>query len=186
MSAADANPANGGRTLVAGIGNVLRGDDGFGPAVVRALHQAADVPATIRAVEMGIGGIALVHELMDGYESLVIVDAVDRGGAPGTLYVLDVDVPQLDTLSPADRHELTGDMHQAVPERALIIARAAGVLPSHVRIIGCQPLETEEFSTQLSRAVAAAVPRAIDAILACSTVETQERCARRRESRPSP
>ena len=154
------------RTLVAGIGNLLRGDDGFGPAVVHALLASPDVPQTIRAVEMGIGGIALVHELMDGYDALVIVDAVDRGGAPGTLYVLDVDVPEVGDLSPAERHELTGDMHQAVPDRALIIARAAGVLPPHVRIIGCQPLETEEFSTELSDVVAAAVPRALEAILA--------------------
>lgn len=153
------------RTLVAGIGNLLRGDDGFGPAVVRALIETKTIPETMRAVEMGIGGIALVHELMNGYDSLVIVDAVDRGGAPGTLYVLDVTVPEVGDLSPAERHELTGDMHQAVPERALVVARAAGVLPPRIRIIGCQPLETDEFSTDLSAPVAAAVPLAIAAIL---------------------
>ena len=69
------------RILVAGIGNVLRGDDGFGPAVVQALLARGALPAGVHAVELGIGGVGLVHELMDGYDAVVIVDAVDRGGA---------------------------------------------------------------------------------------------------------
>jgi hydrogenase maturation protease len=153
------------RLLVAGVGNVLRGDDGFGPAVVQALAARDDLPPGIRVVETGIGGIGLVHELMDGYDALVLVDAVERGGEPGSLYVLDVQVPEVDELSAGERYELSTDLHQAVPSRALILARAAGVLPPVVRMIGCQPLETDELCTELSPEVQQAVRKAVGVIL---------------------
>ncbi|MDQ4077538.1 MAG: hydrogenase maturation protease [Chloroflexota bacterium] len=153
------------RVLVAGVGNVLRGDDGFGPAVVQALADSGQLPPEVHTVETGIGGIGLVQQLMDGYDVLVLVDAVDRGGAPGSLYVLEPQVPDVASIPPLERHELTSDMHQAVPGRALIIARAVGVLPPVVRIIGCQPAETEEFSLELSPTVQGVVPAAVEAIL---------------------
>jgi hydrogenase maturation protease len=154
------------RILVAGVGNMLRGDDGFGPAVVRALEAAGGLPPSVRLVELGIGGIGLVHELMDGYDTLILVDAVDRGGAPGSLYMLEPEVLDAAALPVAERCELSADMHQAVPERALVMARAAGVLPPLVRIIGCQPAETEDFSTALSPPIQAAVPAAVEMVLA--------------------
>ena len=153
------------RILFAGIGNVLRGDDGFGPAVVQALLARGALPAGVHAVELGIGGVGLVHELMDGYDAVVIVDAVDRGGAPGAVYVLEPEVPQIERIAAADRQAL-GDVHEAVPARALVLARAAGVLPPVVRIIGCQPAETDELSMSLSAAVEPAVAIAVDHILA--------------------
>ena len=149
------------RILVVGIGNVLRGDDGFGPAVIEALRGR--IPENVRLTEMGIGGVGLVHELMEGYDALIVVDAVDRGGAPGSLYVLEPSVPEAGAIPPPQRHL---DMHEAVPANALIVARAAGVLPSMVRIVGCQPAATEEFATTLSTPVAATVPSAADAVLA--------------------
>ena len=152
------------RILIAGIGNVLRGDDGFGPAVVQALLARGPLPSGVHAVELGIGGIGLVHELMDGYDALVIVDAVDRGGAPGTVYVLDPDVPDIDQIAAADRLTL-GDVHETVPARALVLARAAGVLPPTIRIIGCQPAETDDLSMDLSPTIQPAVAMAIDHIL---------------------
>lgn len=153
------------RLLVAGVGNVLRGDDGFGPAVVQALLAREDLPESFRAVEMGIGGVGLVHELMDGYDALIIIDAVDRGGAPGSLYVLDVSVPELHELSDAECYRLSTDLHQAVPNRSLVLARAAGVLPPTVRMIGCQPEEIDEFCTRLSSAVHAAIAPAVEAVM---------------------
>jgi hydrogenase maturation protease len=153
------------RILVAGIGNVLRGDDGFGPAVVQALLARGALPPGVHAVELGIGGVGLVHELMDGYDAVVIVDAVDRGGAPGAVYVLEPEVPHIEQIAAADRQAL-GDAHEALPARALVLARAAGVLPPVVRIIGCQPAETEELSLSLSAVVEPAVAVAIDHILA--------------------
>jgi hydrogenase maturation protease len=150
--------------LIAGVGNVLRGDDGFGPAVVRAL-QAGPLPAGARCVELGIGGIGLVHELLDGYGALVLLDAVDRGGAPGTLYHLEPEVPDAASIPEAERHGLATDMHQAVPGQGLVLARALGVLPPLVRLIGCQPAETDELSLELSPPVRGAVHEAVRAVL---------------------
>lgn len=153
------------RVLIAGVGNVLRGDDGFGPAVIAALQEAA-LPGDVHLVETGIGGINLVLELLDGYTDLILVDAVDRGGAAGTLFILEPEVPALETFSPLEQHELATDTHQTMPGRILIIARAAGVLPATIRLVGCQPGETEDFSMALTPPVQAAVPTAVAAICA--------------------
>ena len=69
------------RVLVAGVGNMLRRDDGFGPAVAASL---AGLPPGVAVVETGIGGVALLQELLSGYDGLILIDAVDRGAAPGT------------------------------------------------------------------------------------------------------
>lgn len=167
------------RVLVAGVGNILRGDDGFGIAVVQALYADGGLPEGVHGVEVGIGGVGLVLELMDGYDALVLVDAVDRDGAPGTLYVLEPEVPDPMTLPEPERHDLATDMHQAVPWRALVLARAAGVLPPMVRIVGCQPAETEEFSMELSPTVQQRLPAAVHtvrSIVASLTEETEVRC----------
>lgn len=156
------------RVLVAGVGNVLRGDDGFGPAVARELEMSG-LPANVRVVELGIGGINLVRELMDGYDALVIVDLVDRGGAAGELYVLEPDVPEVASLPAGQRHAIS-DLHEAVPERTLLLAKAAGILPPFVRIVGCEPAATEEFSMVLSALVQASVPAAVESVL--SILET--------------
>lgn len=165
----------GDRIIVAGIGNVLRGDDGFGPAVIGALSARADLPETVRLVELGIGGVGLVHELMDGCAMLVIVDAVDRGRAPGSLYVLEAALPPIADLSNDERYRISIDMHETIPERALVVAQAAGVLPAVIRIVGCQPLETETFSTELTPAVRSAVPDAVDAVLSILERHRRER-----------
>lgn len=158
------------RVLVAGVGNILRGDDGFGPAVLRALERALErednYAETVRLVETGTGGINLVLELLDGYDALVIVDAVDRDKPPGSLYVLEPEVPEILSLSEWERHEVATDTHQVVPAQVLIIARAVKALPDIIRIVGCQPAETEELSLALSPAVQQTVPQAVDAILA--------------------
>jgi hydrogenase maturation protease len=157
--------APGRRVLVAGIGNVLRADDGFGVAVVEALAARPDLPAGVRVVEIGIGGIGLVHELMDGYDALVVVDAVDRGGRPGSLYVLEPDVPTVTGMSAEARQDLAADLHQLVPARSLVAAAALGVLPPLVRIVGCQPAETEVLATELTPVVRAALAGAVDLVL---------------------
>jgi hydrogenase maturation protease len=154
------------RALVVGVGNVLRGDDGFGVAVVKRLQAMPEVLARAKVVELGIGGVHLVQELMDGYDLLVLVDAVDRGGDHGRLYVLDLDVPS----SPASAFEtwkvdLT-DMHEAVPEKALVLAKALGVLPKRVLMVGCQPALTDELYIGLTAVVEAAVSLAVERVVA--------------------
>lgn len=155
-----------GRVLVAGIGNVLRCDDGFGVAVASDLQARPDeLPPGTRVVEVGIGGIGLIQELLDGYDALVLVDAVDRQAQPGTVFVLEPEVPDLVGLAAEERRVMAADMHELIPSRALVLAAALDVLPPRVRIVGCQPAETDDLSTELSAAVEAAVPRAVAAVL---------------------
>ena len=133
------------RVLVAGVGNVLRRDDGFGPAVAAALGS---LPDGVKVVETGIGGIALVHELMDGWDGLVLVDAVDRGAAPGSVFLIRPEV--------GDAVHVP-DVHLANPERVLTMAKGLGALPERLLIVGCQPAETDELGEGLSPAVERAV-----------------------------
>jgi hydrogenase maturation protease len=161
------------RVLVAGVGNVLRGDDGFGPAVINHLEQRTDLPPGVRLVEVGIGGIHLVHELMAGFEGLILVDAVDRTDPPGSLYVLEPKVPPLVELTTRQRYEAGCDMHQAVPARALIMAQAVNALPPQLRIVGCQPAVIDDLIFDLSPPVQKAVPTAVNAILSLLRLWTQ-------------
>lgn len=128
------------RVLVAGMGNDLCQDDGFGIVAVRRFIETG-VPEGVRVVEPGSGGISLVQELMDGYQALVIVDAVDRGGEPGTVYLLATEVPEFTTLSEDEQRAFLADMHATVPSRVLVLARALDVLPPTIYILGCQPKE---------------------------------------------
>jgi hydrogenase maturation protease len=103
---------------------------------------------------------------MDGYELLVIVDAVARGGPPGQLYVLELALPATSpTAYEAWQADLV-DMHETVPAKALVMARALGVLPGRALVVGCQPAVTEEPEVGLSAPVAAAVDRAVARIWA--------------------
>jgi len=128
------------RVLVAGMGNDLRQDDGFGIAVIRRF-AAAGVPEGVRVYESGIAGIGLVQELMDGYEALIIVDAVDRDEEPGSVFLLEADVPVQEELTEESRQEFLADTHLTVPSQALTLAGALHILPQTVYILGCQPKE---------------------------------------------
>jgi hydrogenase maturation protease len=146
------------RILVAGVGNVLRADDGFGPAVAARLD---DLPDGVEVVETGIGGIALLQELLAGCDGLVLVDAVDRGAPPGTVFALEPEV---------DDAVHVPDVHLANPERVLAMAKAMGALPERVLVVGCQPADVDELSEHLSpevqRAVAVAAARVEEAVRA--------------------
>ena len=152
------------RTLVAGFGNVLRGDDGFGVEVVRRLEPRLErrpdgPPPGVELLDVGTGGIRLAQELCGGYDRLIVVDAMQRGGAPGTVYVLAVDAL-------AEAAEAI-DAHLAVPSSALALARALGVLPSEVVMVGCEPepCTLDELTLALSPRAAAAADEAVDAIV---------------------
>lgn len=150
---------------MAGVGNVLRGDDGFGVEVAQRLAELP-LPEGVRVVETGIAGIALVQELQEGWDCVVIVDAVDHGRPPGTVLVIEPDVVDVAALSWAERHDLLADMHLATPERALMLARALGVLPNRVLVVGCQPVDTDTLGWGCSPPVAAAVEVAVAEVLA--------------------
>lgn len=148
------------RAIVACFGNVLRSDDGFGPAVARRLRDLP-LPAGTDVMEIGIGGIHLVQALLDPVDALVVVDAVDLGRLPGTVTVIRPDVEDVTTLPLAERHDRLADMHYATPERALMLALGLGVLPDVVWLVGCQAGDADGLGEQLSPAVAAAVDAAV-------------------------
>lgn len=153
------------RVLVAGVGNVLQGDDGFGVRVVQELARRTGLPPYVSVIEVGIGGMSLVQELFAGYSALVVVDAVDRGGKPGTIYLLESEVPDLDNMSAEEREDHLADMHLATPARAFVLAKGLGVLPPHVYILGCQPHSIEDLSIGLSEEVEGAVAPAVERLL---------------------
>jgi hydrogenase maturation protease len=148
------------RVLVAGVGNVLRGDDGFGVVVAQRL-LAGRLPPEVTVIDVGIGGIHLVQELFEPTDALVVVDAVDLGRPAGTVAVIRPDVCDVAAMTPMERHDRLADMHYATPERALMLARALAVLPPTARVVGCQPAEGDQLGEGLSPAVAAAVDVAI-------------------------
>lgn len=147
------------RSLIVGFGNPLRGDDGVGLAALHELERAS-LPEGVRCADVGIGGMALVHELQSGWDRLVIIDAVQRGGAPGTIYVLRPTFPNLAMLTPDAKRELLVDAHMAEPYSAMRLADALGVLPAEIHVVGVEAPETEDLTLELSAAVQRAVPLA--------------------------
>ena len=140
------------RTLIAGFGNVLRGDDGFGVAVLRRLGERGVACESVELLDVGTGGIRLAQELMSPFDRLIIIDAATRGGIPGTVYTL-----AIDEVRPTKEI----DMHTTVPSRALEVAQALGPLPREIFLVGCEPSSVDELTTELSPIVAAAVDRAV-------------------------
>lgn len=134
------------------MGNVLRLDDGFGYAVAARLR---DLPPGVEVLESGIGGMMLVQELMVGCDGLVIVDAVDRGAAPGTLFVIEPEV---------DPPSNVGDIHLSNPDRVLALAKGLGCLPDRLLLVGCQPKDVDGVGERLSPAVERAVDVAVERV----------------------
>jgi len=152
------------RILLAGVGNVLRTDDGFGVEVAHRLEKM-ELPNGVHVVETGIGGIALVQELQDGWDAFVLIDTVDYGREPGTIMLIEPDVVDVKAVSWGERYDLLADMHLAKPERVLMLARALGVLPDKVLMVGCQPTDADAVGIGLTPPVEAAVDIAIFEIL---------------------
>lgn len=142
------------RVLVACVGNVLRGDDGFGPAVAKRLEGR--LPAGAELVETGIGGVALLQELLAGCSGLVLIDAVERGAEPGTVFVLAPEIVSEGAHVP--------DVHLANPDRVLSMAKSMGALPERLLIVGCQVSEVDDFGGPLSAAVESALEVAVQRV----------------------
>ncbi len=145
------------RVLVAGIGNVFLGDDGFGVAVAQRLARRPPLPG-VTVGDFGIRGMDLAYALQD-YDAVVLVDAAPRGHAPGTLSVI---VPDLD-----DASAPTVEGHAMDPVRVLRLARVLGRVPERVRVVACEPLrlaDDDEPCGDLSDPVRAAVDTAIGVV----------------------
>ena len=94
-----ARPAR--RVLVAGIGNVFLGDDGFGVALAGRLARHA-LPPGVDVADFGIRGMDLAYALGDGYDAAVLLDAAPRGEPPGTLSVIEPEIEEGEV--PIDAH----------------------------------------------------------------------------------
>jgi len=152
------------RILVACVGNVLRRDDGFGVAVARELERR-QLPAELDLIETGIGGMSVVQQLLDGYDALIVVDAIEGEGPPGTVRTLRPVVPDPAGLAGDRWRALFANLHLAEPHRILLLARSLGALPPEAWMVGCVPLDCDTMDEQLSPEVRAAVPRAADEVL---------------------
>jgi len=146
------------KLLVAGIGNIFLGDDAFGVEVARRLVERP-LPEGVHVVDYGIRSYDLAYALMDDWDQVLLVDAVPRGGAPGTIYVIEPDVEQLG--------EPNLDAHTMDPVAVLQLVRALGGEVKRMLVVGCEPAnfdasENGEFG--LSPAVEGAVEEAIRAV----------------------
>jgi hydrogenase maturation protease len=152
------------KILVAGVGNIFLGDDGFGVEVARAL-SAESFPENVTVSDFGIRGVHLAYQLLEGYDTLVLVDAARRGEPPGTVFVIEPDFtkqPQDDAEEDAESGFLM-DAHSMDPELVLGILENLGGKVERVVIVGCEPESLEE-KIGLSDSVAAAVPLAARAV----------------------
>lgn len=153
------------KILIAGVGNVLNGDDGFGVAVANRLLSTPGLPPSVNIVETGIGGMSLVQELMLGYDALVLLDAYEKGGKPGTLYFLEPELPDLSHLDVHQLRDYFADTHYATPIRALHLLAHIDKLPNTIRILGCEPENCKALCMSLSVPVAAAVDEAVGMVV---------------------
>lgn len=138
------------RILVAGVGNIFFGDDAFGSAVLQRL--AREPMDGVRLEDFGIRGLHLAYELLDGYAAAVIVDAVSRGGAPGSIYVIEPSEP-IEATSP--------DAHRMDLGSVFGFLKLLGGEPPPITIVGCEPESVDEgadMSAVVSDAVDAALP----------------------------
>ena len=146
------------RVLVAGIGNVFQSDDAFGVEVATLL-AARTLPPGVRVEDFGIRGVHLAYELLDGYECLILIDAVDLRDAPGTLAVIR---PDSSEATGADSDEIAPvvDAHSMSPDVVLGTLANLGGSVGEIFVVGCQPESLDE-GMGLTAPVAAAVDGAV-------------------------
>jgi hydrogenase maturation protease len=152
------------RILVAGVGNIFLGDDGFGVEVALALSKR-QLPESVKVKDFGIRGFDLAYALLDPWDAVIIVDALPRGEAPGTLYVVE---PDLKALSGGASVETAINPHGMDPVRVLNLAASQGTISAQVLVVGCEP---QDFGDELegrmglSSLVQAAVEEAAKMVL---------------------
>ena len=147
------------KVLIAGIGNIFLGDDGFGVEVATRLADQA-FPPGIRVTDFGIRALDLAYALMDGYETTILVDAYPGEGQPGTLFVIE---PDLKELNSSDGQQGFVEPHAMNPVNVLRVAASMGGQFKRVLLVGCVPftLGPEEGQMGLSEPVTVAVVEAV-------------------------
>jgi hydrogenase maturation protease len=144
------------RVLIAGIGNVFLGDDGFGVEVVKRL-AGRELPEGVEVADFGIRGMDLAYALQEEYELVVFVDATPRGGEPGTVYLIEPEI---------EDGEVSLDTHGMDPVKVIQLSRVLGASPTRTLVVGCEPQtvlsgeDYDEMLMELSEPVRAAVEEA--------------------------
>ena len=149
-----------GRTLVAGVGNIFQRDDAFGVEVVRLLAERPR-PDGVKVADFGIRGVHLVYELLDGCDLFVLVDAAQRGCAPGTVTVLEVEPEHMQAPNGVM------DAHGLAPDQVFAMLASMGGRPGRSLVVACEPADVTAgmgLSDEVREALPAAV-RAVEEIL---------------------
>jgi hydrogenase maturation protease len=146
-----------GRILVAGVGNVFLRDDAFGVEAVRLL-AAEPLPPGVEVQDFGIRGVHLVYELLNGCDLFVLVDAAARGEEPGTVTVLEVDVP-----APGSVPRTVIDAHSLTPDDIFALLSSLGGRPGRSLVVACEPADVSP-GMGLSGPVKEALPDAVRAV----------------------
>ena len=156
-----------GRLLIAGVGNIFLGDDGFGPEVAKRL-AAVSLPGWVRVADYGTSGMHLAYDLADGYDTAILIDAAPRGDKPGTVSVLDVAAER--GPDPGPDAETLGasrllDAHGMQPDVVLgMLDMLGGAGPARILLVACEPASVD-YRMELSEPVAAAVGEAAQVVL---------------------
>jgi hydrogenase maturation protease len=167
------------RVLIAGIGNIFLGDDGFGVEVVTRL-AGSGLPEGVEVKDFGIRGMDLAYALQDDYDLVVFVDATPRGEEPGTVYLLEPEIEEDD--------EVVLDTHGMDPVKVIKFARALGAGPTRTLVVGCEPQvvlsgeDYDEMLMELSEPVHAAVEEAVKMVESLVERIGEEGCNVRPES----
>jgi hydrogenase maturation protease len=157
--------------LIAGIGNIFLGDDGFGCEVIRELASRSTPPEwTIK--DFGSRSYDLAYALTKNFDTIILVDATQRGDAPGTLYHMEIDLGSLTQSEPP-----VTDAHAMNPVVALQMAKSVGEITAKIYLVGCEPaiVESEDGQFGFSDPVQQAIPQAVAMIEQLARQELGER-----------
>jgi hydrogenase maturation protease len=149
--------------LVACVGNIFNGDDAFGVEVARRLSRRT-LPDGVRVIDFGICGIDLTYALMDGYDAVILVDAAQRGEAPGVVSVVEPDLIEAGDSTTSE--DLALSPHELDPAKVLRLVSALGGSCRRVLLVACEPLTfgDDEGVMGLSEPVTAAVAVAAETV----------------------
>jgi len=152
------------RMLIAGVGNIFLGDDGFGVEVANRL-AATQLPDWVQVTDYGIRGMHLAYDLADGYDVTILIDAAPRGGKPGTVYVIEPDLaPQPADDETAVEQNPLFNAHGMQPDVIFGMLDMLGGQVGKVLVVGCEPASVD-YGIGLSEPVAAAVDEAVTVVL---------------------
>lgn len=145
------------KILVACIGNIFLGDDAFGVEVAHRFASSS-LPDGVRVVDFGIRSYDLAYALMEDWDMVILADAVPRGGHPGTIYIIEPELPVTDAPQASAL-----DAHTMDPGVVLQLVRTLGGEPKRMLVVGCEPTpgDPEDYGIELSAPVRLAVDEVV-------------------------